>query len=414
MFNTFDTALSALNGDSTAINIIGNNLANLNTVGYKSDDVQFSDLISQQLGGTTSQSQVGLGVGPAQDVKEFTQGSITQTNGPMDAAISGNGFFVVQDSTGQQLFSRAGNFQIAANGDLLTASGQNVQGWTSTNGKLNLSGPIGDISIPTTGVVPATATANLSVNANLDAAAAVGSTDASFSAPVQVVDSQGNTHVLTLSFTKTASNSWTYTVSIPAADLKAGGTTQIATGTLAFDANGNLTTPASGAPVALKITGLADGAADMNVNWNLYNGTQSLITQFAQSSGVASNTQDGMQAGQITKVAMGSNGAIVATYSNGQQATVAQLALAAIQNPSSMLAVGNNNFEATQATAAPAIGAANSGGRGQIDPGSLESSTVDIGTQFTNLMAYQESYAAASKVITTADQMLQTLIAVKQ
>lgn len=414
MFNTFDTALSALNGNSTAINIVGNNLANLNTVGYKSDDVQFADLISEQLGGTSSANQVGLGVGPAQDVKQFTQGSITQTNGPMDAAISGNGFFVVKDSTGQQLYSRAGNFQVAADGSLLTASGDNVQGWSAANGKLNLSGAIGNIQLPTNGVVPATPTANLSVNANLNAAAAVGSTDASFSAPVQVVDSQGNTHVLTFSFVKTDVNQWSYTVSVPQTDLTAGGNATVATGNLTFDSNGQLTTPASGAPVALQITSLADGAADLNINWNLYNGTQGLVTQFAQASGVASNSQDGMQAGQITKVAMGDNGAIVATYSNGQQATLAQLALAAIQNPSSMLAVGNNNFEATQATAAPAIGTANSGGRGKIDAGSLESSTVDIGEQFTNLMAYQESYAAASKVISTADQMLQTLIAVKQ
>jgi len=414
MFDTFDTALSGLNADTTAINIIGNNLSNLNTVGYKSDEVQFSDLISQQIGGTTSNFAVGLGVGPAQDVKQFTQGSITQTNGPMDAAISGNGFFVVQDNTGQQLYTRAGNFQIAKDGSLLTASGDHVQGWNANGTNLNLSAPISNIQIPVNGVVPATATQNLSLTANLDATAVVGAANATFSSPVQVVDSQGALHTLTFSFTKTGANAWSYTVSIPAADLGTGGNTQVATGSLTFDSNGNLTSPASGKPVALKITGLADGATDMNVNWNLYNGTQGLLTQFAQTSGVSADTQDGMQAGQITNVSMGANGAIVASYSNGQQSTVAQLALASIQNPASMISVGDNNLKATIDTAAPAIGAANSGGRGKIAGQSLESSTVDIAKQFTNLIAFQQSYAANSKVISTADQMLQTLIAVKQ
>jgi flagellar hook protein FlgE len=197
--------------------------------------------------------------------------------------------------------------------------------------------------------------------------------------------------------------------------LKTGGTTTVTTGSLTFDPNGNLLTPAASAtPVALNVTGLADGASNMTMNWNLYNGAQGLLTQFAQSSGVSSTSQDGMQAGQITKVSMGNDGMIVATYSNGQQSTVAQLALASIHNPSTMLSVGDNNLQATAATAAPAIGTAGSGGRGNIVGGSLESSTVDIAQQFTALMSFQRSYEADSKVITTSDQMLQTLIAVKQ
>jgi len=152
----------------------------------------------------------------------------------------------------------------------------------------------------------------------------------------------------------------------------------------------------------------------MTVNWNLYNGAQGLLTQFAQSSGVSGASQDGMQAGQITKIAMGNDGQIIATYSNGQQSTVAQVALASIQNPSTMLSVGNNNLQVTAATATPAIGTAESGGRGSIIGQSLESSTVDIAQQFTDLMSFQRSYEADSKVISTSDQMLQTLIAVKQ
>jgi flagellar hook protein FlgE len=415
MIDAFSTALSALTANSTAVDIIGNNLANVNTTGYKTDSVHFSDLMSQQLGGTSAASQVGLGVSGAQSVREFTQGAIQQTNGPLDTAINGAGFFVVRDSSGQQLYTRAGNFRMGTDGSLLTANGDKVQGWNSAAGALNLSGPLSDIVIPVNGVVPAAVTANLSLTANLDATATVGSPKASFSAPVQVVDSQGGTHVLTFSFTKTANNAWSYAVSIPASDVKTGGTTSIATGSLAFDGTGQLTTPAAtDPPVSLKITGLADGANDLTVNWNLFNGTSGLLTQFAQTSGVSATSQDGHPAGQIVGITMGDNGAITASYSNGQQTAVAQVALANIRNPESMTAVGNNNLRPTVDTAAPAIGLADTGGRGKIVGGALEGSTVDMAREFTNLIAVQRSYQASSKVITTTDQMLQDLIALKQ
>lgn len=414
MGSSFSTALSALSADSSAINIVGNNLANLNTVGYKTDAVGFYDLISQQLGGASASNSIGTGVGPAQASKQFTQGSLQQTNGPLDAAISGDGFFIVQDSAGQTLYSRAGNFKMGADGTLLTATGEKVQGWMANAGQINLAAPLGNITIPVNGTVPAVATQNLSITANLDAGATVGSSAATFSSPVQVVDSLGVTHVLTFAFTETAANTWTYTASIPAADLKTGGATTVATGTLSFGANGQLTSPAPGSPVALKITGLADGASDMNVNWNLYNGTQGLITQFAQNSGVSGTTQDGFQAGQISKISMQNQGIIMATYSNGQQSPIAQLALATIRNPNTLMAVGNNNLMATVDTADPAVGTANSGGRGQITGGALETSTVDVAQQFTQLMSFQNSYEAASKVITTTNQMLQNLISTVQ
>ncbi len=414
MFDAFTTALSALNADVTAIDIVGNNLANLNTVGYNSDNVQFYDLISEQLGGTSSANSVGTGVSPAQALKQFVQGSIQTSSGPLDAAISGDGFFVVRDNIGRTLYTRAGDFKLAADGSLLSATGENVQGWMATGGQINLSAPMGNIIVPVNGVVPATPTTNLSLTANLDARPAVGATGASFSSPVQVVDSQGATHILTFSFTKTGVNAWSYTVTIPQADLKAG-SNQIATGNLTFDANGQLLTPnqANGS-IPLKITGLADGAADMTVNWNLYSGTTPQLSQFAQNSGVSGTQQDGFQAGQIAKISMGTDGIIIATYSNGQTAPIAQLALASIRNPDSMISVGNNNYQPTIDTAAPAVGAADSGGRGTVQGGALETSTVDVAQQFTQLMSFQRSYEAASKAITTTDQMLQTLIGLKQ
>jgi len=414
MFSSFSTALSGLNANSTAIDIIGNNLANLDTIGFKADSVEFSDLMSQQLGATAS-SAVGLGVAPAESVMQFQQGSIQQTGGALDAAISGNGLFVVANSTGQQLYTRAGNFTLGADGSLLTSTGEHVQGWGATAGVVNLNAPVGDITVPLTGVVPAKPTATVSVDANLDSAASGGGAPTSFSAPVTIVDSQGGQHTLTFSFTNTGVNAWSYAVTIPAADLTTGGTTTLATGNLTFDGAGQLLTPAAGTPVALAINGFADGANNMSVNWNLYDpNNNGLLTQFAQSSGVSATNQDGITAGQIVNINMGNNGVLLANYSNGQQLPVAQLALANIQNPETLVSVGDNNLQATSQTATPAIGTADSGGRGQVVGGALEESTVDIAEEFTNLISAQRSYEANAKVITTSDQMLQDLIALKQ
>jgi flagellar hook protein FlgE len=414
MFSSFTTALSGLNANSTAIDIIGNNLANLNTTGFKADSVQFADLMSQQLGATAA-SAVGLGVAPAQSVMQFQQGSIQQTGGSLDAAISGNGLFVVHDSTGEQLYTRAGNFTLGADGSLLTATGEHVQGWGATAGVVNLNAPVGNISIPLTGVVPAKATTTVSINANLDAAAAGGGASGNFSAPVQVVDSEGGTHILTFSFTNTGVNKWSYAVTIPAADLSAGGVTNLANGNLVFNGSGQLTTPAAGAPVVVNVANLADGANNMAMNWNLYDAANNgLLTQFAQNSGVSGTTQDGLTSGQIVNINMGNDGIILANYSNGQQLTVAELALANIQNPETLVSVGDNNLKATAETATPAIGTSNSGGRGKVVGGALEGSTVDIAQEFTMLISAQRSYEANGKVITTSDQMLQTLISLKQ
>lgn len=414
MFTVFNTALSGLNANSSAIDIVGNNLANLNTTGYKADTVEFQDLMSQQLGGSSASNQIGLGVSGAESVPQFTQGSITQTTGAFDAAIQGNGFFVVSGPNNQLLYTRAGNFTLDPTGHLQTASGEDVQGWNALTGVVDSNSGVSSIVVPLNGVTPATATANMSATVNLDSSATAGGTDGTYSTPIQVVDSQGGTHTLTATFTKsaTATNSWDYTVTIPDADLTKASATPLAKGTLTFDGSGKLTTPAAAdPPISVKIAGLADGASDMTINWNLYDsGSNGLMTQFAQTSGVSATSQDGFQAGQISKVAISTGGLLVATYSNGQSATVGQIALASIENPGSMLSVGNNNLQPTVSTSAPAIGAAGSGGRGQIMGQSLEASTVDIATEFANLMAFQQSYQANSRVITTADQMTQDLI----
>ena len=412
MFAAFSTALSGLSANAIAVEAISNNLANLNTAGYKATGVEFHDLMSQALGDGIGSTEVGQGVGPVNTVRNFSQGAVQTTGGAFDAAIQGDGFFVVRDQTNQTLYTRAGNFVLDANGNLMTATGENVQGWSATNGVVNAGGAIGNLNIPVGAVIPATATTKMSMDVNLDSQAATGT---AVTAPIEVIDSQGGSHVLTASFTKTAANTWSYTVTIPAADLTSGGSNSVATGSLTFDSSGQLTSPAAGADPSVKITGMANGAADMTIDWNLYNAAGTgRLTQFAQTSGLSTSTQDGTAAGQITNVGLTDNGLVVAKYSNGQQATVGQLAVAAVRNPETLLAVGNNNLQATVDTAPPAIGTSDSGGRGKVLGGCIEASTVDIAHEFTQLITMQRSYQANSKVITTSDQLLQDTLNMKQ
>jgi flagellar hook protein FlgE len=222
--------------------------------------------------------------------------------------------------------------------------------------------------------------------------------------------------VLTLNFEKTGANQWSYNITIPGDDVS-GGTAGTpfpisgASGTLNFDSSGNLTSPAVGSPITFSITGLTDGAADMNLSWNPYTSAGAArITQFAQPSASSASSQNGSGAAQLVHVGLSDGGGVLAQYSNGNQVVVGQVALASIRNADTLLAAGNNNFQLSALTANPSIGVPGTGGRGQIVGGSVEASTVDIATEFTNLITYQRSYEANGKVVTTADQLSQDTI----
>jgi flagellar hook protein FlgE len=424
MFTSFSTALSALNAVSTGIDVVGNNLANLNTTGYKESVVSFHDLVTQSLGSGLGETQVGFGVAAPLTERQFSQGALEASSGQLDAAISGDGFFVVQDAdTGGQLYTRAGDFQLDKNGNLLTSTGQHVQGWTETGGVVNTSAAISDIQIPVGQLKAPVATTDFSLSANLNAAAVAGTTTGdtagTFSTPITAIDSLGNSVVMTVTFTKdpTTANQWTYQISVPGDTTTAGTagtpTDLLATpGVLTFDSSGKLLTPgAADGAIPVSITGLADGAADLSMNFNLYgsDGTAA-ITQYSESSATSANSQNGVASAQLLKVGLGDGGQVLAEYSDGTQEVVAQLAMASIRNPESLVAVGQNNYQASEATALPAIGVANTGGRGSIDGGELESSTVDIAQEFTDLIVLQRAYEANGKVITAGDQLSQDTI----
>ncbi|HVW85139.1 MAG TPA: flagellar hook protein FlgE [Bryobacteraceae bacterium] len=410
MSSAYSTALAGLNANSQAINIVSGNLANLSTTGYKDLHVSFQDLVNANLSGFNSSASIS-GATIAQTQQRFTQGTLQTTSGPFDAAIQGNGFFVVRATNGQTLFTRQGDFKVDASGDLMTATGEFVQGWNASGGVLNTNGSTSNITLPSTLVAQPSATTEMSISANLNANVAVGAAGSTFNSPIQVFDAQGNSHTLTVTYTETAPNTWSYDVTIPSADLSggSGGTTTLASGSLTFDGNGRLQSPpASAGTVPITISNLASGASDMNITWKLYDaGANATLTQYNQASANIANDQNGAAPGQLTSMNIGPDGQIVAKFSNGTSQNVAQIALASVLNPDSMQQVNGNNFATTSLTATPVIGLPETGARGQITGGALETSTVDIATEFTNLLQYERGYQANSKVISTEDQVVQ-------
>ena len=412
MFTSFSTALSALNAHATAVDVVGNNLANLNTTGFKANTVAFHDLVTQSLGAGLGETQVGFGVGRPATIRQFSQGAIQTSSAALDAAVQGDGFLIVQNDAGATLYTRGGHLQVDKDGSLLTSTGERLQGWTTiTNGALVTTGTTGDIVVPVGSLKPPTTSTAISFDLNLDAAAAAGDT---FSTSIEIFDSLGASHIITALFTKTATaNQWDFDLSIPDLDVTTPPVNH--TGTLTFDANGALTSPLdTDPPEVLAITGLVNSAADMNLTWQLYDGTTPRLTQFARPSAVSANAQDGSPAAQLIRVGLGDGGIVLAQYSNGEQQVVGQLAMASIRNPQSLIAVGDNNYQTSAATALPAAGLPGTGGRGTIVGGAVENSTVDIAKAFTNLIVLQRGYQANTRVITTVDELSQETINLKR
>jgi flagellar hook protein FlgE len=414
MFTSFSTALSALSAHSTAIDVVGNNLANLNTPGFKTSVVSFHDLVTQSLGAGLGETQVGFGVGRPTTIRQFSQGAIQSSSGALDAAIQGDGFFIVQDNSGALLYTRGGNFQVDKAGNLLTSTGERIQGWTEINpatGAVITSGAINDITVPIGTLKAPNPSTSFSFDMNLNAAAATGD---NFSTAIEVYDSLGSSHVVTVAFSKTATaNEWDYSITVPDADLTSAFTP--VTGTLTFDSTGKLTSPAStDAMPKVDITGLANGAGDMSLTWNLYDSAAPRVTQYAQPSSVSANAQNGSPAAQLVRVGLADGGKILAQYSNGEQAVVGQVAMASIRNPESLIAMGNNNYQLSARSALPAIGLPGTGGRGSILGGAVEYSTVDIAKEFTNLIVLQRGYQANTRVVTAVDELSQETINLKR
>ena len=402
----FSIALTGLQADTVALNTIGNNLANLNTTAFKSQSTTFSDLFYQHIGtsGSGDLLQVGVGAKVSGTATDFAQGSLQTTQSSTDMALSGSGFFMVQRGATVDL-TRAGNFQLDQQGNLITADGENVMGYGVAGGKVNLNGGLIPLQLPVTSNQPAQSTQNVAMTTSLDSTAVSGS---SFSSPVTLYDSLGQAQSATVTYTKTSPTTWTYGIALPAG--AATGTPINNTGTLTFNSSGSLVSPTANI-AGISFPGLADGAQNLTFNFNVYSAAGvPTISQTAGASNTTATKQDGFAAGAYQSFTVSADGTIAATFSNGQTTSVGQVAVGTVVNEAGLARAGSNNYATTDVSGLVSIGVANVGGRGSIDGLALEQSNVDISAQFSNLIVAQRAFEANSKTVTTFDSVTQQAI----
>lgn len=410
---TFSIPLSGLTASSIALSTIANNLANLNTVGYKDSRVLFRDLFYQTLGtnGAGDAIQQGAGTAVSSIPSSFTQGNVDPSGVATDVAILGDGFFVVTKD-GSLSYTRAGNFEVDKSSLLVTSDGQLVLGYPAVNGVVTPGQGLAPLALGAGTISPATATSQVQLSTNLDASAPVGTV---YSAPMTIFDSLGASHVLLFTYTKTDTNAWDYSVSIPAADV-AGTTdpTVLDSGSLTFDGNGNLTDPSADV-TGIKITGFVDGANDLTFDWKLFDANGGgFLTQLASPSSTSSTQQDGSGSGTLVKFQIGSDGTITGSFSNGKTAILGQLAMATFANNQGLLRTGNSGFTETLASGQAVVGGPGTGGRGTLAGGALELSNVDIAKEFAALIVAQRSFQANARAVTTFDEITQETINLKR
>jgi len=391
MLRSLFSGISGLRAHQTMLDVTGNNIANVNTSGFKASQAQFQDTLSQVLTnaggaqagvGGTNPAQVGLGVRTAGVSTNFQQGAAQLTNKSTDMMISGDGFFVVSKG-GEQLYSRAGAFSFDSTGQLVTTDGGLVQGWAAdATGVIDPNGALTDLRLPIATLMGAAATANASFEGNLPIDVATGTV---LNRSIEVYNAAGTVSALDLAFTRTAAG-WSISAAIGATNT---------TSTMTFNADGTIATGGT----------FTVGAVDVDL---------STLTGFAGLSTVAGLEQDGRSAGTLQSFTINSDGTLLGSFSNGLKQAVGRVALAAFTNPSGLEKAGNSAYRTSVNSGDPQVGTAGSSGRGSLTGGALEMSNVDLSAEFTNLIIAQRGFQANSRVITTSDEVLQELVNLKR
>ncbi|MGY1840525.1 MULTISPECIES: flagellar hook protein FlgE [unclassified Modestobacter] len=428
MLRSMFSAISGLKAHQTKLDVAGNNIANVNTVGFKSSQTVFQDTLSQIVrngaapNGDVAGSNpaaVGLGVKVAGITTNWTQGSAQSTGRSSDFMITGDGFFITK-SGNENLYTRAGSFDTDAVGNLVTPDGLVLQGWMADGtGTVDPNGPLESLRIPQGKVLAPVPTTSATIQGNLSAGAVVGGTPVT--SQITMYDDLGNAHQMSVSLQKLADNQWELTL----AETKDGVTTSWPPQTLDFgdtapetgklEVGGAVTTdPDTGAPV---VTFSPGGATPAYPSWaEDFTLDLSGLTQFGGASTAAgkSNELTGSALGTLESYSLSNDGTIVGLYSNGLRQPLGQLALASFVNPGGLEKAGNSSFRAGDNSGNPVVGQAGTGGRGQLSAGSLEMSNVDLAEEFTGLIVAQRGFQANSRVISTSDEILQDLVQLKR
>lgn len=396
---SFSQAVSGLGAASSNLDVIGNNIANSATAGFKSSTIAFADMFAG--------SNVGMGTKVAAVIQNFNDGTTTSTSRGLDVALSGNGFFRLTDASGGVFYSRNGQFTLDENRNLVNTQGLTVTGYPANGTPPTIqagANPVA-LSIPTT-QMSARATTTATMVSNLNSTDAV-PTGGAFTATnvdtynakstVTVYDSQGNDHALDLYYVKTADNNWT----VHAIDS----TTGQAAGNfnMVFDTSGNLT---SASTVALTIQGANGAAANQAVSLSVLGSLQ----QNTGKTNFGNPTQDGYAPGDLTSYTINDDGTITGTYSNQKTQLLGQIVLASFSNPEGLKSEGDNVWSATNSSGQAAVGLAGTGTYGNLISGALEASNVDLSKELVNMIVAQRNYQANSQTIKTQDQILNTLV----
>lgn len=420
------TGASGLSAHGDAMQVVGDNLANSNTIGYKGSRANFEDVLARSVGGNS----IGLGSKLASVQKILTQGALLGTGVSTDLAISGEGFFQVSgnsDGLNGSFYTRAGQFNIDKDGYMVNDAGLRLQGYNADE-QGNIIQQVTDLTIPSYELPPqatenATIVANLNVNETTPAAAwdpTDPAATSNFSSSVTVYDSLGEAHNVTLYFRKEAGNSYSWHALVDGGEMTggtAGTPVEGATGTLTFDTEGRLLTETTTTNDFdfLNATQSQAIAFDFGDSITTDGGTGLRgVTSYASDSAVSFISQDGASSGALAGVSINPNGEIQGVFTNGKTQTVGRVLLADFQNAQDLERVGGNLYITTNESGEPLVGDAGTGGRGAINSGTLEQSNVDMATEFVNMIAYQRGYQASSRIITVADQVLQEVVNLKR
>ena len=412
----FQQGLSGLNASSKNLEVIGNNVANANTIGSKESRAEFGDMYASAISNTS----VGIGVNLQAVTQQFTQGNITTTDSPLDVAINGNGFFEVSNGN-QTLYTRNGQFQADKDGFITTDAGLKLVGYPASAAGIIQPGAAVPLQLPTGGVAP-NPTSNITVQMNLDSRKAVTTpattpainfTDATTyndATSVTVYDAKGQDVALTYYFQKSATDTWNVFATANGTSIKTDASgNPLPVTTIDYPSNGGTpTSPLGTVAIDIPASTNAAGAATLPMTGVALDLTGS--TQFGSSFGVTSMKQDGYAAGQLVSVAIEKSGVVTATYSNGQSKPAGQLELATFRNPQGLSPLGGNLWARSYASGDPTTGAPSTGNIGALQSGALEESNTDLTSELVNMITAQRVYQANAQTIKTEDQIMQTLV----
>jgi flagellar hook protein FlgE len=410
MIASLYAGISGLSAQATAMTVIGDNIANVNTTAFKSNTSHFANILSSSLGGESATSGVGRGVEFWGASAQWTQGSLENSANSTDLAINGKGFFMVEDTTGSRFYTRAGAFSFDKEGYLVNPDGLRLQAYQlDRNGNV---GSIGDVYVPGERISPPSTTTEFNFDINLSSTAVAGDT---YTTSQTVYDSLGNAVPMTLTFTRqAAARTWAVTGSIPTTagtGVTFGGA---ASTNIVFDANGAMITPAADVTVAMALTNGA--TTPLSLTWDFYNGAVSHgdVTGFSSTSGTTFQYQDGYPAGSLRSIGVDEEGTVTATYSNGEMTSLFQVALVDFPSYEGLSKMGKNLYAESLASGQALPGVVGNGRLGSIAPSSLEMSNVDLAQEFVKMITTQRAFQANSRVITTSDEILQELINIKR